>query len=152
MSLRDRFLNQQKEEEKTKAQPLPPDKHNSELDYETPETIDDNGEDVPNNRVYGSDRTRRQKTMLTFEKSDKSCIDIPYHQIIKVLRTNEKIITIYTHHDMIHIHGKNLFPIGQRIKYGSLSYVRESNRTNPEVTPDGTAVYSIVIEDLRAEK
>jgi len=121
-------------------------------ELETPQAVaavlaDDDSEDVANNLVFGSDRTKRQKNMLSFRKKNNHWRHIPYNQILLVDDREGLNITVFTHLFTIIIKGVNLRPISERIKHGSLSYVQESSKASPIKTDDGTAVYSIAFEN-----
>ena len=94
--------------------------------------------------VYGSDRTKRAKNMLSFYLLNETIIDIPYIQIRKVKAHQNALIQLFTGDSIITIEGTKVNFIRERIKHGSLSYVREGGKKNPPQTPDGVAVYSII--------
>jgi hypothetical protein len=94
--------------------------------------------------VYGSDRTKRAKTMLSLYLLNETIIDIPYIQIRKVKSQQNALIQLFTGDSIITIEGTKVNLIRERIKHGSLSYVREGGKRNPPQTPDGVAVYSII--------
>jgi hypothetical protein len=93
--------------------------------------------------VYGSDRTKRVKNMLSFYLLNETIIDVPYIQIRKVKSHQNALIQLFTGDSIITIEGTKVNFIRERIKHGSLSYVREGGKKNPPQTPDGVAVYSI---------
>lgn len=101
------------------------------------------------NAVYGCDRTRRQKNMLSFRKADRTKRHIPYNQILMVDETDDVLLHVYTAYCVIIIEGRKLDLIGQRIKHGSLSYIQEGSKDKPIIAPDGACVYSITYESLR---
>jgi hypothetical protein len=96
--------------------------------------------------VYGSDKTKRQKNMLSLVMLDNRVLHLPYNQIMFVDVQHTRLLSIYTHFGIISIEGKKLDLIAQRIKHGSLSYINEGGKKKPPVTPDGVAVYSIFVE------
>ncbi len=98
--------------------------------------------------VYGSDRTKRQKNMLSFCLASGTDIHLPYNQIRKVKSHEGALMQVFTTSSIITIEGKRLNLIAQRIKHGSLSYINEGGKNNPPHTPDGVCVYSIVEVDF----
>jgi len=105
-------------------------------------TGDDDELPIDDTPVYGFDRMRKPKMMLSFRKANNSRRHIPYHHILMVDETEGKLITVYTHACAISVEGENLETIAYRIKRGDLSYVQES--TAP--APDGTRVDKIRFE------
>ncbi len=101
-------------------------------------------EDLPvdDNQVYGFDRTRKPKMMLSFRKADKSKLHVPYPQILLVHEGGEGFLTIHTHACAVTVEGENLENIAYRIKRGDLSYIQES----PDTAPDGARVDLIRFE------
>lgn len=96
--------------------------------------------------VYGSDRTKRTKTMLTLLLREDRELNIAYPQILFVDVQKQCILTIFTTFGVIKLHGKRLDLISKRIKHGSLSYIVEGGKENPPQTPDGVCVFEINIE------
>jgi hypothetical protein len=96
--------------------------------------------------VYGSDRTKRQKNMISLVMLDNRVVHLPYNQIMFVDVQHSKLLSIYAHFGIISITGKGLDLIAQRLKHGSLSYINEGGKTKPPQTPDGVCVYSITVD------
>ena len=102
---------------------------------------------VDDNPVYGFDRTRKPKMMLSFRKANKTVRHIPYHHIYMMDETEGQFITVYTAACAITIEGERLEAIANRIKRGDLSYVQEGTAT----APDGARVDAIRFEIPREE-
>lgn len=99
-------------------------------------THDDDELPVEDNPVYGFDRTRKPKMMLSFRKANKTTRHIPYQHILMMDESEGQTITVYTHACAITIEGEKLEPIAYRIKRGDLSYVQEGKA----VAQDGARV------------
>lgn len=97
--------------------------------------------------VYGFDRTRKPKMMLSFRKANKTARHIPYHQILMMDESEGQFITVYTHACTITVEGENLESIAYRIKRGDLSYIQES--LTP--APDGARVDEIRFDVPKGE-
>jgi hypothetical protein len=91
--------------------------------------IDDDELPIDDNPVYGFDRTRKPKMMLSFRKANKTTRHIPYQHILMMDETAGQLITVYTHACAITIEGENLEAIAYRIKRGDLSYIQEGTAT-----------------------
>lgn len=104
----------------------------------------DGDEDLPidDNSVYGFDRTRKPKMMLSFRKANKTTRHIPYHHILMMDETEGQFITVYTHACTVTVEGENLGSIAYRIKRGDLSYIQEG----AAIAPDGARVDVIKFE------
>lgn len=94
---------------------------------------------IEDNQVYGFDRTRKPKMMLSFRKADKTKLHVPYPQILLVHEGGADFLTIHTHACTVTVEGENLENIAYRIKRGDLSYIQES----PDTAPDGARVDNI---------
>jgi GH43 family beta-xylosidase len=101
-------------------------------------------EELPaeDNPVYGFDRTRKPKMMLSFRRANKTTRHIPYHHIYMVDETGGRFITVYTAACSVTIEGENLEAISRHIKRGDLSYIQEGTAT----APDGAKVDAIKFE------
>lgn len=98
------------------------------------QTIGGEDEELPieDNPVYGFDRTRKPKTMLSFRKADKTKIHVPYPHILLVHEIGERFINVYTPACIITVEGEKLENIAYRIKRGDLSYIQEGTATAPD--------------------
>lgn len=103
----------------------------------------------PDNAVYGSDKTRRQKNMLSFRKANNTRRHIPYPHILMVDVSEGLFLTVYSHGCVVTVEGKNLDLVGERIKHGTLSYIQESSKTKPVYSPDGVAIFAIEYDSLK---
>lgn len=112
-------------------------------EYQPPTPANDVEEIEPDNAVYGSDKTRRPKTMLSFRKANNTRRHIPYPHIYLVDESEGIFLTLHSHGCIVKIEGKNLNLVAERIKHGTLSYIQESNRANPVYSPDGVAIFAI---------
>ena len=92
----------------------------------------DDDDIMEDNPVYGCDRTRKPKMMLSFKKANKTTKHIPYPHILMVDETEGLFITIYTTACTVMIEGDKLDLIALRIKRGDCSYIAESNTTAPD--------------------
>ena len=52
---------------------------------------------IDDNQVYGFDRTRKPKMMLSFRKADKTKLHVPYPQILLVHEGGEGFLTVIPH-------------------------------------------------------
>jgi hypothetical protein len=113
------------------------------LDTPAPAGLDDDDEDFI---VYGADRTRRPRLMLSLLQSDGISHHIPYPHIVRIMSCRDESITILTFGCTFTIEGDKLAGIVARLKRQDLSYIREGKGNNPAVAPDGTRVDKIKIE------
>jgi hypothetical protein len=112
-------------------------------EYQPPTPANDVEEIEPDNAVYGSDKTRRPKTMLSFRKANNTRRHIPYPHIYLVDESEGLFLTVHSNGCVVKVEGQNLNLVAERIKHGTLSYIQESSKTKPVYSPDGVAIFAI---------
>ncbi len=98
---------------------------------------------LQDNPVFGSDRTRKPKIVLTLRLISGFSRHIPYLHIIGCDDYKGEIISFHTIRYTAIIEGRKLSEIAERFKRGNLSYINEGGTKQPPASPNGAMIYKI---------
>lgn len=99
------------------------------------------------NPVFGTDRTRQRQIMLSLRKANQTAKLIPYHHILQVEVTADRLVTLYCTGTLVTIEGEKLGTIVDRIARYELAYVQEEHPRSPAMGPNGERIKEIRFEE-----